>query len=234
MPDSGEIEIPAVVPVMRLPEAVLFPRAIMPLYIFEPRYRQMLRETLSDSQVFAIALNPEPEEIDEPALRDDSLPPRYDIATVGLIRASQQNADGTSHLILQGLQRVRILEETQQEPYPMIRVSPCPSQVGQWQYSLEDLQRHLLSLIGELQPALPQIPPEFLDYLSEVNDLSTLVDLTAFSCCASARLKQELLETLDLQKRYHRLEGYLHHFLQEEHWLEALQRDIPDDQIGRN
>jgi Lon protease-like protein len=49
------IDIPKQVPIMTLRSAVLFPQAIMPLFIFEPRYRQMLRDVLAKDRIFAVA-----------------------------------------------------------------------------------------------------------------------------------------------------------------------------------
>ena len=50
-----EIEIPREVPVMTMNGTVLFPHAMMPLYIFEDRYRAMLRAVLESDRVFAVA-----------------------------------------------------------------------------------------------------------------------------------------------------------------------------------
>ena len=50
-----EIVLPSEVPVMTLPETVFFPQALMPLHIFEPRYREMLRNVLATNRLFAVA-----------------------------------------------------------------------------------------------------------------------------------------------------------------------------------
>ena len=50
------MEIPNAVPVMTLPTATLFPQALLPLYIFEPRYRQMLTDTLKAGRMFSVAM----------------------------------------------------------------------------------------------------------------------------------------------------------------------------------
>src|ERR1043166_5159592 len=50
-----EITLPDEVPVMTLPNTAFFPQALMPLHIFEPRYRHMLRDVLASNRVFAIA-----------------------------------------------------------------------------------------------------------------------------------------------------------------------------------
>ena len=50
-----EIEIPSEVPVMTMSQTVLFPQAMMPLFIFEPRYREMLQDVLEENRIFAVA-----------------------------------------------------------------------------------------------------------------------------------------------------------------------------------
>src|SRR6185503_18359482 len=99
---------------MTLPNATLFPQALLPLYIFEPRYRQMLSDALHNSRVFAVAMR-------RPgSSRETPLP----VAGVGLIRVSVRHKDGTSHLILQGLARVELEEVVQVKPYRVARVRP--------------------------------------------------------------------------------------------------------------
>jgi Lon protease-like protein len=50
------MELPHEVGIMTLPNAILFPQALLPLYVFEPRYRAMLRESLESQRMFAVAL----------------------------------------------------------------------------------------------------------------------------------------------------------------------------------
>src|SRR5438046_3183984 len=93
--------LPDQAPVMPLPNALLFPHALLPLYIFEPRYRDMLEHALGQHRMFSVALlKPKRSEWQSP---DDF----FHVAGVGLIRACVGRPDGTSNLILQGLERVR-------------------------------------------------------------------------------------------------------------------------------
>jgi len=50
------MKIPREVAIMTLPNATLFPQALLPLYIFEPRYRQMLADALHSNRLFAVAM----------------------------------------------------------------------------------------------------------------------------------------------------------------------------------
>src|SRR6266498_3423213 len=96
-----EITLPDEVPVMTLPNTAFFPQALMPLHIFEPRYRQMLRDVLASNRIFAVA-GMNLERLSEPG----SFEPSYRVAGVGIVRACQKNDNGTSNLLLQGLCRV--------------------------------------------------------------------------------------------------------------------------------
>ena len=88
---------------MTLRDCVLFPKAMMPLRIFEQRYRLMLEDVLRGDRVFAL-VGARPEE--EQGQVEHEIP--YDVATVGYIRVSKKNPDGTSFLLLQGIEMVRV------------------------------------------------------------------------------------------------------------------------------
>src|SRR5436305_14996253 len=92
--------LPDHVPVMPLTGELLFPHALLPLYIFEPRYRQMLDHSLARDRMFCVTL------IKPDRLQWKSVDDFFHVATIGLIRACVGRGDGTSNLILQGLQRV--------------------------------------------------------------------------------------------------------------------------------
>ena len=92
------MKIPRDVGVMILPNATLFPQAMLPLHIFEPRYRRMLEKSLDSNRMFVVAMQ-------KP---DSKLERALPTAGLGLIRVSVQNDDGTSHLILQEIGRAHV------------------------------------------------------------------------------------------------------------------------------
>src|SRR6185503_3362989 len=103
---------------MTLPEATLFPQALLPLYIFEPRYRKMLAETLQTHRMFSVAMQ-------RPGVSRET---PLTVAGVGLIRVSVGHKDGTSHLILQGLARVQLEQAVRYKPYRIQRLRPLAPQ----------------------------------------------------------------------------------------------------------
>ena len=92
------LQVPTTVPVMTLPNTVLFPQALMPLHIFEPRYQEMLVDVLAGDRLFAVA------RVDDSRLQEPgAFEPLHQVASVGIVRACQDAGDGTSNLLLQGI-----------------------------------------------------------------------------------------------------------------------------------
>src|SRR3974377_372950 len=110
------------VPVMTLPNATLFPQALLPLYIFESRYRQMLADALHSNRMFSVAMQ-------KPGTSRETPSP---VAGLGLIRVSVGHRDGTPHRILKGLARVELEKTVRYKPYRIQRIRaietpPCDS-----------------------------------------------------------------------------------------------------------
>jgi len=114
-------ELPVSLPVIVLPNCNLFPKGLLPLYIFEPRYQAMLADALDGDRMFCVG-TVDPDRGPEPGA-----PPVFPHSTAGLVRACVADADGTSHLILEGRKRVRFLDWDQRKPYWRARVATVPT-----------------------------------------------------------------------------------------------------------
>ena len=102
---------------MTLPNTTLFPQALVPLYIFEPRYRQMLADVLESHRMFALAMQRPGCVREIPAA----------VAGLGLVRVCVGHQDGTSHLVLQGVARVELLQTVRYKPYRIQRIRALPT-----------------------------------------------------------------------------------------------------------
>ncbi|MEA3030878.1 MAG: uncharacterized protein QOJ53_1185 [Sphingomonadales bacterium] len=99
------------VPVFPLAGALLFPRAQLPLHIFEPRYRAMIRDALASDRLVAMV---QPKDGEEP-------PALFEIGCLGRIGACDELDDGGFNLVLEGLSRFRIAREASVDtPYRQI------------------------------------------------------------------------------------------------------------------
>jgi Lon protease-like protein len=181
------MELPDKVGIMTLPNAILFPQALLPLYIFEPRYRAMLKQSLESQRMFAVAL---PQDSSEP----------HRVAGVGLIRACVDKPDGSSNLILQGVSRVRFLDFVQEEPFYVGRIEVLTTEESS-AIEVEALSVKVLEIIGTMHDAGDIQAEGILKFLNEIKDYDALADIVTYSFIEDVVRKQEILETLNLRER---------------------------------
>ena len=224
-----EITLPDEVPVMTLPNVTFFPQALMPLHIFEPRYRQMLKEVLATNRLFAVT------GLDQKLLEEPGqFEPPCRVASVGIVRACQKNANGTSNLLLQGLCRVEVVAIVTDKPYRRIQVRPLPSEPVADPVENVRLRTELARLIALKQKFGAPVPAEMAEFLRTVEDPEVFVDLAAFSLCESSTLKQKLLETLDVRRRLELFARQLRSEIEAIRLRRQLQGGLPDERISDN
>ena len=223
------MNFPAEAPVMTLPGTALFPHALLPLYIFEPRYRQMLADVLRGNRFFAVA-GLDPVRAEEP----DQIEPPFMIAGLGVVRACHENADGTSNLILQGVARVRCGSILSEEPYRRCVLEVLPSAPGAAPMALRRQRMALLHQLEEMRELGGAVSDDAVRFLRTVREPETFLDVAAFTICQDALEKQHLLEELDTAVRFER---FLRHLRDESATLRLarkLQGPLGDKDISRN
>jgi Lon protease-like protein len=183
-----------------LPGLVLFPHAVQPLHIFEPRYRQMAADALAGDRLIALVLL-------QPGWEDhyDHTPTVHPVACLGRVAIDQLLPDGRYNLVLRGLARVRIVEElTTDKRYRMARVHVLPDEHSDDVDELMALRTALADLIlprVSEGPVRDQLKGLFKGELP----LGHLCDVLAFALPLPPEAKQELLEAPSVTCRARRL-----------------------------
>ncbi|HZC59707.1 MAG TPA: LON peptidase substrate-binding domain-containing protein, partial [Chthoniobacterales bacterium] len=166
------IEIPTEVPVMALPNAVLFPHSLLPLHIFERRYRDMLAHSLDQHRMFSVALMKRGIE-DAAAIED-----LCSVSGVGLIRACVGNENGTSNLVLQGLARIRLIEWSQEKPFRIARVELVKSVIFNL-VEAEALSEKVKEFCTRIESIGVPLPPNLMDHLKQIDSPEIVSDVVA-------------------------------------------------------
>ena len=175
--------MPASVPVMVLGGTALLPHNCLPLYIFEPRYRAMLERALATDRLIAIAT---------PKNRDGTQV--LEVGCVGLVRACVRNPDGTAHLILEGLCRVRFTGWPQLEPF---RQAEVETYVQSGPYSRPELENRLEFLRAALRQFEAQLPTELREKMAQIGQPDVLLDVAAGVLLRDDSQRQSILEEPD-------------------------------------
>ncbi|HOV51163.1 MAG TPA: LON peptidase substrate-binding domain-containing protein [Candidatus Cryosericum sp.] len=179
-------------PLMPL-HAVLFPGMVMPLFIFEPRYREMIERCLADGDGFGVALIREGKEVGGPAIP-------WAVGTTANIVRTVELEEGGMHVLTVGADRFRLLDIVQTEPYMVAEVellaesdeAAVPAEVrDELRELFADHLRLVLQLLG--QPDLDIRIPDSASRLSY---------MVAAHLTCEPRARQRLLEMDSLPQRF--------------------------------
>ena len=183
----ASINLPERCGVMLLPDCTLFPHGGLPLYIFEPRYRQMLDEALEGDCFFAVAR----------LLGEEAGPPSNFVApvgTIGLVRASREQNDGTSQLLIHGVMRVRFTDWHSSHAYPYASIAPVISS-----FTPENqAEAAMKTLRGSVEDAIRHLPEGVqagvFALLDRAEDPGLMTDIICQQFIHQPDLRQKLLE----------------------------------------
>jgi uncharacterized protein len=183
-------------PIFPLPNAVLFPGALLPLHVFEPRYRALTHDVLAGRKLLGIARLKPGFETDY-----DGRPPVFDICGVGLVTESVEHGDGRYDITLRGMARVRILTELPPEqPYRQVNAEELvelwsdPALTSAW-------QRKLITLWASLAPHLPASVRDLRALTRGAEGAGDYADRLAAALVGDPDGSQRLLAELDPAER---------------------------------
>lgn len=192
------------VPIFPLPNAVLFPGILLPLHIFEPRYREMVGDALIGNKLIAMALL-------RPGWENDyyGRPEVFSMICIGRIMNEQRLPDGRYNLMLYGLKRARIVEELKTSKLYRVVSAELAEETGvELQFSdLEEPQQKFIQAAAKALPGLN---------MDGSTSLGTLVDVIGACLIQDTAVKQLILEELDVRARLERLMKALESAVQRE------------------
>lgn len=194
-------------PIFPLPNCVLLPGGLLPLHVFEPRYRELTRDCLDSHHLMGIArLRPGFE------AAYYGRPPVYERCGVGKIICSEELPDGRFALLLRGVARVNIRRELPGRPYRLAEAEL----LGDAAYDLADARDHhhrLISLCDRLAEVIEQGGAQLRDLARSFEAPGACADAIAAALIMDADVRQELLEACDPLIRLQRTLGHVSHLL---------------------
>ena len=195
--------LPADAPVMALRETLLFPNTMLPLRIFEERYRQMLHYCLQNHRMFCIALVKK--NVADARTIDDF----HHFAGLGLIRAARLNQDGTFAIVLQGVARVQFVNFLQSSPFPIAQIREVRSRSSNI-LEAEALGVKVVELCERLGKARAQIPEKLTREIAHLENPAVLSDVVTNTFIRDPFRRQNILEQPVVSERLRLLIEYLH------------------------
>ncbi|NUP07255.1 MAG: LON peptidase substrate-binding domain-containing protein [Polyangiaceae bacterium] len=180
-------------PLFPLPQAVLLPGALLPLHVFEPRYRKMVRDVLDGHRTLSVVNIPDATKLDE-----RGMPIIARVAGVGTIVDHAELPSGRYNILLRGRARVTLEELTFVPPYRRARATILPSRD-------EDVSSTATASLIASSTAFVALVRErdasFDFRMPKLSDPGTLADHCAQQLLIDARDRQTALETTSVVER---------------------------------
>ena len=196
-----QINLPEILPVFPLTGVMLLPGTVLPLHIFEPRYRNMVADALDGDKIFGMIQPFVPQHDNrgpQPGVAD-AAPDLYKVGCAGYIEKSEKLPDGRFFVQLKGVNRFRFAEEfSLQRGYRRVKANyqefPDASLAQGWQCRRAAVLE-ALALYGKAHGL--QVRPDQADRFSDLE----LVNLLGVSLPFHPAEKQALLEAATLKDR---------------------------------
>ena len=196
-------EIPDVLPVLPLRNMTVFPMAVVPIAVGQERSVKLVDDVMRGNRLLVLVT--QRVETEQPAMPEHL----YSVGSVGQITQLFRAPDGTLRIVVQGLQRVRILDYVETVPYLRARIEPFPEEL-QSTIDIEALRRALVDVFKRLVSLSDDLPDEAAIAIENLQDPRQVVSFVATTVTMENSLRQEVLEApLDVQLR--RLIDHLQH-----------------------
>jgi ATP-dependent Lon protease len=209
----GEIAIPDALPILPLRDGVVFPQTAVPLAVAQARSVRLVDEVMRGNRLLALVAQRDPQK--EPASLEDI----YPVGTAGVIHQLARGADGSVRLIVQGLERVRLLDLVGTDPYLVGRVQTAGDQIVTGP-EVDALRLAVVEIFGRLVAVSPELPDELAANAPSIGDARQLVYFVGSVVSLGAAARQELLELDPITAKLRRL-------------VDLLQRELAVRELGR-
>jgi len=221
-PTDDVPQLPDVLPVLPLKDAVIFPYIIVPLSIGPDRSVEAVDRALAENRLVMLVAQRDPS-IDQPTPEQ-----LYRVGAVGMIMRMLKLPDGRLRILIQGLARARVEHIGQTKPFLQARISaieePPSPPTG---IEVEALTRTVKEGLEQALNLGKGISSEVMVIAANLDDPGRLADLTASNLDLKLEDAEEILETLDPMVRLARVSEHLHrelHLLRMQHEISSQAR----------
>ncbi len=194
--------IPEILPLIPLRDLTLFPNLVVPLFVGRERSIHALEESMRQGHLVALVTQKEAETQD-PGIEDV-----YEIGCAASIMQELKLPDGTAKALVEGQQRIRIVEFVQTDPFFLVRVETIDEST-EVDMETQALMRALIHDFERAAELGKPIPQEVLMAASSIEEPGRLADFVAFHLSLKVDEKQEILEALEPFARLERTVAFL-------------------------
>src|SRR5262247_148623 len=216
-PEQQQITIPDVLPVLPMPDIVIFPYMIVPLFVNRERSAKAVDHALAENRMILL-VSQKNENVDDPKAED-----LHDFGTVSVIMRMLKLPDGRVRILVQGFSRAQVESFDESKPYITAKVLPkSEPQVTPSTPEFEALLRNVKSTLERMVSLGKNISPDLVAIATNLDDPGRLGDLVASNLDLKVDKAQEVLQLVDPVDRLRRV----HQLMAKEMEVLEIQNDI--------
>jgi ATP-dependent Lon protease len=197
--------VPFEIPVLPLQNTTLFPETMVPLAAGRPASMAAVESALSSEEKLLACVSVR---LDQTSDQDAKSTDLFEIGTLVMIKRMERVED-TLHLIVQGTDRIRVLEWVQEEPFLRARVQILPELEVNNKEEVEAARRNVQSLIQQALAYLPQVPPEVRMVVLAADDPVRLAYFLGSILSLGVEKEQQMLEANSVDELMHLAHDFL-------------------------
>lgn len=199
--------VPFEIAVLPLQSTTLFPETVVPLVVGRPRSVAAVEAALSTEEKLLACISMRREDVNGSDAQSSDL---YEVGTLVMIKRMERTPEGM-HLIVQGTERIRVLNWTQEQPFLRARVEILPELTTIDPDEVEASRRNVQQLIQQALAMLPQVPPEVRAIILQSNDPIRLAYFLASMLNLGVEQEQKMLEAETADELLRLAHNYLAH-----------------------
>ena len=209
-------DLPKEIPIFPLSNFIIFPETAVPLNIFEPRYIQMIDDSMKSSKLIGM--------IQPKKTGKQNKPDLYDVGCIGKITSFNETEDGRYLIVINGINRFKIIEEILTEKLYRI----CKISYENFSNDIKEKKENInfsdLELIFKNLKSIFEKKGFIINWSELKNqNLNQTINTLSMASPFSLEEKQILLESTDIKSRKHKLEEILKTYIADEFQNTTLQ-----------
>ncbi len=209
-------------PVLPVRDTVLFPHAVLPLTVGRETSVQLINSLGEDKTIVVVAQREA--RVDTPQPSD-----LFGLGTLAVVHKVVKMPNQSLFVFAEGLERVKLQQYTQLQPFMRATVSTIPEEVARKTPEEEALQRNVLTLFQQIVAGSPTLSDELSTVAMNIEDPGRLVDFVASSLPSlSTADKQDVLETIDVRARLGKINQHLAKELEVQQLRNKIQSEVQD------
>jgi ATP-dependent Lon protease len=198
-------KVPEILPILPLYDAALFPKMVLPLVVLQGESVQLVDEAMAKDRIIGLMVSKKPEDKDTPG--------REDLASMGtsaMILKMAKTQDNRTQLLVQGLNRFKIMAFEEGKSYLRARVELIKD-IEKKDNETEALMSNLVTQFERIVELSPGLPPEIAQMAKSIQEAGTMADMIASTINSTPVEKQKILETVDVKERLKEVTRLVNH-----------------------